>query len=127
MRKLQRAAMLTAVVALIGSMPALPLHASPVDQAGQSPTAREGQGQTAREPVAVVGELTRVNPDAKTIGVKTANGAEMMFNYTDMTTVVGAEKNIAGLATLSGAQVTVNYRVEGSSNIATSIEVRNKS
>jgi hypothetical protein len=125
MRKLQRAAMLTAVVALIGSMPALPLHAS--GQAGQSPTAREGQGQTAREPVAVVGELTRVNPDAKTIAVKTAAGAEMMFNYTDKTTVVGAEKNIAGLATMSGAQVTVNYRVEGSSNIATSIEVRNKS
>ncbi len=123
MRKLQQAAMLTAFVALVGSIPALPLHA----QAGQSPTAREGQGQTAREPVAVVGELTRVNPDAKTIAVKTTTGAEMLFNYTDMTAVVGAEKNVAGLATMNGAQVTVNYRVEGSSNIATSIEVRNKS
>jgi hypothetical protein len=123
MRKLQRAAMLSAVVALIGAMP---LHASQAGQAGGR-TAREGQSQTAREPVAVVGELTRVNPDAKTIAVKTANGAEMLFNYTDMTTVTGTEKNVAGLATMNGAQVTVNYRVEGSSNIATSIEVRNKS
>jgi hypothetical protein len=117
MRKLQRVAMLTAVVALIGPIRALPVHASPVAQAGQ----------TAREPVAVVGELTRVNPDAKTIAVKTANGGEMLFNYTDMTAVVGAEKSVAGLATKSGAQVTVNYRVEGSSNIATTIEVRSKS
>jgi hypothetical protein len=117
MRKLQRAAMLTAVVALIGPVSGLPVHASPLAQAGQ----------TAREPAAVVGELTRVNPDAKTIAVKTAAGGEMVFNYTDMTTVVGAEKNVAGLATMNGAQVTVNYRVEGSSNIATSIEVRNKS
>jgi hypothetical protein len=123
MRKLQRAATLTAVVALIGAMP---LHASQAGQAGGR-TARESQSQTAREPVAVVGELTRVNPDAKTIAVKTANGAEMLFNYTDMTTVTGTEKNVAGLATMNGAQVTVNYRVEGSSNIATSIEVRNKS
>jgi hypothetical protein len=118
MRKLQRAAMLTAVVALIGPMSALPVHASPLlAQAGQA----------AREPAAVVGELTRVNPDAKTIAVKTAAGAEMVFNYTDKTTVVGAEKSVAGLATMSGAQITVNYRVEGSSNIATAIEVRNKS
>jgi hypothetical protein len=124
MRTLQRAAMLTAVVALIGAMP---LHASQAGPAGQGQSAREGQSQTAREPVAIVGELTRVNPDAKTIAVKTAAGAEMLFNYTDKTTVTGTEKNVAGLATMNGAQVTVNYRVEGSSNVATSIEVRNKS
>jgi hypothetical protein len=112
--------MLTAMVALIGPMSALSVHASPVAQAGQP-------GQNTRQPVAVAGELTRVNPDAKTISVKTANGAEMLFNYTDMTAVVGAEKTVAGLATMNGAQVTVQYRLEGSSNIATSIEVRNKS
>ena len=117
MRKLQQAAMLTVFVALIGPICALPVHASPVAQAGQ----------TAREPAAVVGELTRVNPDAKTIAVKTAAGAEMVFNYTDKTNVVGAEKSVAGLATMNGAQVTVQYKVEGSSNIATTIEVRNKS
>ena len=116
MRKLQRAAMLTAVVALIGPIGAQRVHASPIAQAGQN----------ARQPIAVTGELTRVNPDAKTIFVKTANGAELLFNYTDMTAVVGAEKSVAGLATMNGAEVTVQYRVEGGYNIATTIEVRNK-
>ena len=116
--KLQRVAALTAFAALIGST--VPLHAA---QAGQPP------GQAAPEakaPAPVVGELSRVNPDAKTIGVKTANGVEMVFQYNDTTMVSGAEKSVAGLATMSGAQVTVTYKAEGSNNVATRIEVRNK-
>jgi len=116
-RKLQRAAILTAFVTLIGSAFALPVYALAVAQAGQA----------APEPAPVVGELTRVNPDAKMISVKSANGIEVNFKYTDATAVTGAEKSVAGLATMSGAQVTVKYKVEGSSNVATSIEVRNKS
>src|SRR5580765_7988175 len=97
---LQRAAVLTAFAALIGSTHALPVHASPAVQAAPA----------AQDPAPVVGELTRVNPDAKTIAVKTANGVEVLFRYTDMTTVSGAEKSVAGLATMSGAQLTVTYR-----------------
>ena len=115
--KLLRAAALTAFVALICPMTALPVHAAAVVQAGKA----------APEPAPVVGELTRVNPDAKTISVKPANGVEVTFKYTDATAVTGAEKSVAGLATMSGAQLTVMYKVEGASNIATSIEVRNKS
>jgi hypothetical protein len=115
--KLQRVATLTAFAALIGSTYAVPLHAA---QAGQA-------AQAAPAPAPVVGELTRVNPDAKTIGVKTAGGVEMVFQYNDTTLVSGAEKSVAGLATMSGAQVTITYKPEGSNNVATKIEVRNKS
>jgi len=113
---LKRAAVLTAFVTLVGPMYAPTAHASPVVQAGQA----------APEPAPVVGELTRVNPDAKTIMIKPANGVELTFKYTDATAVTGAEKSVAGLATMSGAQVTVTYKVEGTSNVATRIEVRSK-
>ena len=113
---LKRAAVLTAFVTLIGPLHALPVHASPAVQAAPA----------APDPAPVVGELTKVNPDAKMITVKSANGIEVNFKYTDATAVTGAEKSVAGLATMSGAQVTVKYKAEGSSNIATSIEVRSK-
>ena len=118
--KLQRVAALTAFAALIGSTYAVPLHAAQAGQPGQA-------APEAKAPAPVVGELTRVNPDAKTIGVKTANGVEMVFQYNDTTMVTGAEKSVAGLATLSGAQVTITYKAEGANNVATRIEVRNKS
>jgi hypothetical protein len=51
----------------------------------------------------------------------------MLFRYTDQTSVSGAEKSVAGLATMSGAQVTVMYRAEGANNVATRIEVKEKS
>jgi hypothetical protein len=55
-----------------------------------------------------------------------AGGAEMLFSYNDQTVVTGGEKSVAGLATMNGAPVTVTYRVEGTNNIATNIEVRQK-
>jgi len=115
-RLLRRAVILTAFVTLIGPIHALPVYASPAVQAAPA----------APEPAPVVGELTKVNADAKMMTVKSANGIEVNFKYTDTTIVTGAEKSVAGLAAMSGVQVTVTYKVEGSSNVATSIEVRSK-
>ena len=67
-----------------------------------------------------------MDPDAKTLSIKTAAGAEMMFRYTDSTTVTGSQKTVAGLATMRGSQLTVTYKTEGTANIATMIEVRDK-
>jgi hypothetical protein len=50
----------------------------------------------------------------------------MLFRYNDQTTVTGSEKTVAGLATMRGSQLTVTYRTEGTANIATMIEVRDK-
>jgi hypothetical protein len=115
--RLGRAAVLTAFVTLIGPMHAVAVHAYGVVQAGP----------TAQEPATAKGELVRVDPDAKTLAIKTASGTEMQFKYTDATSVTGAEKGVAGLATMSGAQLTVSFRIEGTSNVATKIEVRGKS
>lgn len=88
---------------------ATPIPAAPVAQATQSATAQ--------------GELVDVDAKANTLTVKTATG-EMKFAYNEQTKVTGAQKGVAGLATMAGAQVTVQYHKEGANNIATSIDVR---
>jgi len=55
--------------------------------------------------------------------VKTATG-EVTIKYDDDTKVSGASRNTAGLATMSGSQVTVRYKKDGASNVASSIEVK---
>ena len=69
------------------------------------------------------GELVSVDAKANTLTIKAAAG-EMTFQYNDQTRVTGAQKGVAGLATMKGSQVTVQFRKEGQANIATSIEVR---
>ena len=57
----------------------------------------------------VRGELLRVDADEKTLTVRETNGTEREFSYDDSTTIVGAAEGTAGLATMSGATVTVHY------------------
>ena len=85
----------------------------------------EGQapGQSQQTSTTVSGELMKVDSTARTLTVKTA-AAEMEFEYNDQTKITGAQRDAAGLATATRSQVTVQYRKDGSDNIATSIEVR---
>ena len=69
------------------------------------------------------GELLSVDTQASTFAIKAASG-EMTFRYDDNTKVAGGQKGVAGLATMKGSQVTVQFRKDGAANIATSIEVR---
>jgi len=69
-----------------------------------------------------VGELTKVDPDAKTLSVKNSKGKEMEFRYDDQTQISGAEGGVEGLATQSGAQVRVHF--DATSKTATKIEVQ---
>jgi len=78
------------------------------------------------EPASITGELTRVMPDQKAFTLKSTSGAEMLFRYNDQTIVAGAENNVAGLATSSGAEVTVSYKNDSAGNMATRIEVHPK-
>ena len=48
----------------------------------------------------------------------------MTFKYDDATKISGATKGVSGLATMAGSQVTVSYKKDGASNIATSIDVK---
>jgi len=93
------------------------------DPTAQQPPSSQNPS-TSRE-TSITGELMRVNPDAKMFTVKNATG-EIQFKYSDSTVVTGAQKTVAGLATMSGEQVTVSYRVDNGANIATHIEVKEK-
>ena len=90
----------------------------------QAPAQRPAPpGQAAQQPGRATGELLQVNTDAKTLSIKAADG-EIQFAYSDATEVTGAEKGAAGLATMKGARVTVYFTTEGSSKMATKIEVQ---
>jgi hypothetical protein len=86
--------------------------------AQQSPPAQQAP-QTAQ------GELQRVDNQARILVVRTAS-AQMQFHYTSDTKVTGAEEGVAGLATMAGSQVTVQYIKEGQENIAQQIAVQPK-
>jgi phosphoenolpyruvate-protein kinase (PTS system EI component) len=90
-----------------------------VSQARQVPSepAQAAQSATAQ------GELVEVDAKANTLSIKTTS-ADLKFTYNEQTKVTGAQKGVAGLATMAGSQVTVQYHKEGAANIATSIEVR---
>jgi len=65
-----------------------------------------------QRPTQLRGELLRVDTRAHTLTIKAADDTEVSFRYTDKTEVTGAEENVAGLATMKGADVTVSFEVE---------------
>ena len=87
-----------------------------------APAAPAAQGGAQAEATAS-GELLSVDSKASTLNVKTAT-SEMTFKYDDATKISGATKAAAGLATMTGSQVTVRYKKDGASNVATSIDVK---
>jgi 3-oxoacyl-ACP reductase-like protein len=114
-----------ALVALAFAVNAYAQAASPAPQAPapQAPAAPAQQAPGQAAAATAQGELLEVDAKANTFSIKTA-AAEMKFRYDDSTKVTGAQKGVAGLATMTGSQVTVQYKKEGANNIATSIEVR---
>ena len=70
------------------------------------------------------GELMQVDTKIGTLEVKTSAGATMTFRYNAQTRVSGANKSVPELASMTGAMVTVQYRKDGTENVATSVTVR---
>jgi hypothetical protein len=71
----------------------------------------------------IQGELMKVDTTAKTLVVKTADGKEEQFTYTDATKVTGAQSGIAGLANTTRTQVTVKFTGTGTNRVATEVSV----
>jgi hypothetical protein len=69
------------------------------------------------------GELVSIDAKDSTMKVKTATG-DLTIKYDDDTKVSGASRNTAGLATMSGSQVVVRYKKSGTTNTASTIEVK---
>jgi YD repeat-containing protein len=80
----------------------------------------------AQESSIAQGQLVKVDANAKTIAIRTPQGTQMQFSYTDDTKVTGADESVAGLATMAGADLTVHYTKKQQDNVATQIEVRKK-
>jgi len=72
------------------------------------------------------GQLTKVDASAKSITVKGPGDAEMTFDYTDATQIIGSEKNVQGLAGKAGTDLRVTYREAGPKRTATKIETLEK-
>jgi Cu/Ag efflux protein CusF len=99
---------------------AISLSAFAQAPAGQAPGEKPaGQAQKADS---AKGELKSV--DAAKMTLTLASGETFM--YTDQTKVTGAQGGVAGLASASGRQVTINFTTKGADKIATSIEVAAK-
>jgi hypothetical protein len=101
------------------SQPARPDPAGPPPTAAPMPQENPsaGKSQTAK------GELVSVDDVAKSITIKDDTGAEVKFTYDDKTDVTGGKEGVAGLATKAGSKVTVKFKEEGASKLATKIEV----
>jgi hypothetical protein len=88
------------------------------------PPAQITRDQSEPQLMTTQGQLVKVDAAAKTITIKTLAEPELKFSYSDATKVVGAGESVAGLATLSGTDITVKYMKRGSENVATEINVQ---
>lgn len=87
------------------------------------PAAASADAQAQAQALTSTGDLVSVDSKANTVTVKTTTG-EMTFKFNDETKVTGATKATAGLATMTGSQVTIRYKKDGASNVASSIDVK---
>ena len=80
---------------------------------------------------AVTGTISKIDAKAKTIAVKTADGAEQVFHYTEHTAVKAAEGAGKGaktaavdtyLAGKEGTHVVIHYTEEGAHKTATGVD-----
>jgi YD repeat-containing protein len=107
------------------TLPVVAQERTPPPAQGQERTP-PAQAQPQAEALAQ-GELVNVDTKASTLAIKAADGAQMQFRYTAQTKVTGADDSIAGLATMSGARVTVHFTQQGADKVATQIAVQKKS
>jgi hypothetical protein len=108
--------------ALAQQAPAQPPQApAPPAVSPAAPAAAPAQAQA--QALTASGDLVSVDAKEQTLAVKTSTG-EMTFKYNDETKITGSSKGAAGLATMTGSEVTIRYRKDGASNIATSIDVK---
>ena len=81
-----------------------------------APSAAPAQAQ---KPESAKGELKSV--DAQKMTLTLANG--QTFQYSSSTKVTGAQGGVAGLASMSGREVTIDFETKGADRIATMITV----
>jgi hypothetical protein len=117
-----RVQLITRTLILTSAATALTLALALPQQAFAQAPPPQDQAQAAPQQRSLEGDLVAVNPDAKSITVKTATGEEN-FMYTDTTEVSGSQKSAAGLATLKEGRVTVHYTEDAKTKIKTATRI----
>jgi hypothetical protein len=92
-----------------------PASQAPAAQApaSQAPAGQEKKSESAK------GELKSVDTAKMTLTL--ASG--QTFQYTSSTKVTGAQGGVAGLSSMSGREVTIDFETKGADRIATAITV----
>jgi hypothetical protein len=86
-----------------------------------APGAQERAPQQLRSPVE--GDLVSVDTVAKKVTIKPLTGADLAFTYTDKTEISGAQKDAAGLATMSEGRVTVHFTEDAQTKAKTATRI----
>jgi hypothetical protein len=95
------------------------------DESRQAPPQQEQQEPQQQQDVQTTrGTLQDVDIDAKTVAVRTADGADVTIMYTDQTSVTGASGGVAGLGEMSGREVVVQSMMKGADRVASSIQIQ---
>lgn len=110
-------------VAMLGSFVfavAFSLSAYAQAPTSQAPAAKApaAAGQ-AQKPETAKGELKSVDTQKMTLTLD--NG--QTFQYTSSTKVTGAQGGVAGLASMSGREVMIDYETKGADRVATMITI----
>ena len=121
-----RTARIVALLGLVAFVSFISLSSVAAQEPSQAPGASQAQpaqapggAAPAQKAESAKGELKSVDATAKSLTIS-AGGKDRVFTYNDSTKVSGAQGGVAGLATMSGREVTVQF---GANNVATSIEV----
>ena len=116
---------LALLVVVLGATPALAQAAPPQQPPAQAEKAKQPppQAETAEQPAPVEGELVRVEAEAKKVAIKTADGAEVEFLYTDDTEVSGAKDGAAGLVTMKEGRVTIHFTEDAEAKTKTATRI----
>jgi hypothetical protein len=96
---------------------------SPAPDPRPAPQPRTAQPDQPKAATSIKGELIKVDPSAKMLTIKTAQGKTEMVAYNDATQVTGAESGIAGLVNQSSTKVTVKFTGPDIARMATEIVV----
>lgn len=113
-----------AVVAALGISPALAQQTPAPAPSEQQPAPAPAPGADKQaQAMSVQGELRRVDAETRMLWVQ-ADGKEQQFRFSDDTEITGAGRDVEGLSTMTGTNVTVHYKVEGAANVATKIDIQ---
>jgi hypothetical protein len=114
------------MIVMLSVLIAIPVTTWSLSTGGATQETRLQAAQNAPQLKSAEGELSRVETRNQLLWIKTADGKEMEFAYTDQTKVEGTGGSVEGLANMSGSFLKIQYHNQGATNVAVQIQVQPK-